>query len=83
MKRIKLEYDDIGASATQNMVVWDMIINKEARKVDSQILTQAIRQGNVGHRKLTYLQTNLRYLFSKITIIFLVLYYFVCEVVDF
>ncbi|KAG8240850.1 TBC1 domain member 4, partial [Homalodisca vitripennis] len=45
MKRIKLEYDDIGALGRQNIEVWEMIINKEARKADAQILTQAIRQG--------------------------------------
>lgn len=45
MKRIKLEYDDIGALGRQNLEVWEMIINKEARKADGQILTQAIRQG--------------------------------------
>ncbi|XP_054261715.1 TBC1 domain family member 1 isoform X2 [Macrosteles quadrilineatus] len=45
MKRIKLEYDDIGALGRQNLEVWEMIINKEARKADERILTQAIRQG--------------------------------------
>lgn len=45
MKRIKLEYDDIGALGRQNLEVWEMIINKEARKADDKILFQAIKQG--------------------------------------
>lgn len=45
MKRIKLEYDDIGALGRQNIEVWETIINKEARKADDKILNQAIKQG--------------------------------------
>lgn len=45
VKRIKLEYDDIGSSGRHNMEVWEMIINKEARKPDNKLLVQAVREG--------------------------------------
>lgn len=45
VKRIKLEYDDIGALGRQNLEVWEMVINKEARKADDKMLFQAIKQG--------------------------------------
>lgn len=45
VKRIKLEYDDIGSSGRHNMEVWEMIINKETRKPDNKLLVQAVREG--------------------------------------
>lgn len=45
VKRIKLEYDDIGSSGRHNMEVWEMIINREARKPDNKLLVQAVREG--------------------------------------
>ncbi|XP_050423211.1 TBC1 domain family member 1 isoform X2 [Adelges cooleyi] len=45
VKRIKLEYDDIGSSAREYLGVWETIVNKENRKYDSKMLKQAIRQG--------------------------------------
>lgn len=45
VKRIKLEYDDIGSSAREYLGVWETIINKENRKFDAKMLRQAIRQG--------------------------------------
>lgn len=52
MKRIKLEYDDIGALGRQNIEVWETIINKEARKADDKILNQAIKQGKETIKKV-------------------------------
>lgn len=46
VKRIKLEYDDIGSSAREYLGVWETIVNKENRKYDAKMLRQAIRQGN-------------------------------------
>lgn len=54
MKRIKLEYDDIGALGRQNIEVWETIINKEARKADDKILNQAIKQGKETIKKSFY-----------------------------
>lgn len=51
MKRIKLEYDDIGALGRKNIEVWEMIINKEARKADDKILNQAMKQGKLLNKK--------------------------------
>ncbi|XP_050539271.1 TBC1 domain family member 1 isoform X2 [Daktulosphaira vitifoliae] len=45
VKRIKLEYDDIGSSAREYLDVWETIVNKENRKYDAKMLRQAIRQG--------------------------------------
>eukprot|EP00102_Acyrthosiphon_pisum_P011589 XP_008180366.1 PREDICTED: TBC1 domain family member 1 isoform X2 [Acyrthosiphon pisum] len=45
VKRIKLEYDDIGSSAREYLGVWETIVNKENRKFDAKMLRQAIRQG--------------------------------------
>lgn len=45
VKRIKLEYDDIGSSAREYLGVWETIVNKENRKYDAKMLRQAIRQG--------------------------------------
>nr|CAD7605886.1 unnamed protein product [Timema genevievae] len=48
MKRIKLEYDEIGACVREVMEVWELLVSKESRmssKCDPQMLLQAIRQG--------------------------------------
>ncbi|KAJ1520558.1 hypothetical protein ONE63_003673 [Megalurothrips usitatus] len=48
VKRIKLEYDEIGSCMREVMEVWDLLISKESRvsaRCDNQMLLQAIRQG--------------------------------------
>ncbi|XP_066991289.2 TBC1 domain family member 1 isoform X2 [Anabrus simplex] len=48
VKRIKLEYDEIGSCVREVMEVWDLLVSKESRitaRCDSQMLLQAIRQG--------------------------------------
>lgn len=48
MKRIKLEYDEIGSCVREVMEVWDLLVSKESRvstQCDSKMLLQAIRQG--------------------------------------
>lgn len=48
MKRIKLEYDEIGSCMRELMEVWDLLVSKESRVTtpcDSKMLLQAIRQG--------------------------------------
>lgn len=48
MKRIKLEYDEIGSCVREVMEVWDLLVSKESRlstPCDSRMLRQAIRQG--------------------------------------
>lgn len=45
VKRIKLEYDDIGSSGREYLGVWETIVNKENHKYDAKMLRQAIRQG--------------------------------------
>ncbi|XP_063219531.1 TBC1 domain family member 1 isoform X2 [Bacillus rossius redtenbacheri] len=45
VKRIKLEYDEIGSCLREGMEVWDLLTSKESRKCDRQMLLQAIRQG--------------------------------------
>lgn len=49
VKRIKLEYDEIGSCMREVMEVWDLLISKESRvsaRCDNQMLLQAIRQGD-------------------------------------
>lgn len=48
MKRIKLEYDEIGSCVREVMEVWDLLVSKESRVTtpcDPKMLLQAIRQG--------------------------------------
>jgi TBC1 domain-containing protein 4 len=48
VKRIKLEYDEIGSCVREVMEVWDLLVSKESRvstQCDSKMLLQAIRQG--------------------------------------
>lgn len=46
VKRIKLDYDNIGSCARENMEVFETILNdKSGRKYDREMLMQAIRQG--------------------------------------
>lgn len=47
VKRIKLEYDDIGSSAREYLGVWENIVNKENLKYDAKMLRQAIKQGKM------------------------------------
>lgn len=50
MKRIKLEYDEIGSCMREVMEVWDLLVSKESRvstQCDSKMLLQAIRQGEM------------------------------------
>ncbi|XP_075224583.1 PTB_TBC1D1_like and TBC domain-containing protein plx isoform X2 [Lycorma delicatula] len=44
-RRIKLDYDDLASSIRDNMLVWDSITNKDARKCDPEMVRHAIRQG--------------------------------------
>lgn len=53
MKRIKLEYDELGSGLKDAMGIWDMISAKDNRissKCDSQVLLQAVRQGNLSKK---------------------------------
>jgi hypothetical protein len=43
VKRIKLEYDDLGLREISE--VWDSIMNKERATQDTKILMQALKQG--------------------------------------
>ena len=48
MKRIKLEYDEIGPCMKAVTEVWDLLVSKESRvstQCDQKMLLQAIRQG--------------------------------------
>ncbi|XP_039283914.1 TBC1 domain family member 1 isoform X3 [Nilaparvata lugens] len=45
VRRIKLEYEDLGTCVRENMSIWDNITNKDARKCDPQMVRHAIRQG--------------------------------------
>jgi hypothetical protein len=48
VKRIKLDYDEIGSCGREVMEVWDLLTSKESRvstQCDSKMLLQAIRQG--------------------------------------
>jgi TBC1 domain-containing protein 4 len=48
VKRIKLDYDEIGSCVREVMEVWDLLVSKESRvstQCDSKMLLQAIRQG--------------------------------------
>ncbi|KAI5734410.1 hypothetical protein M8J77_006140 [Diaphorina citri] len=46
VKRIKLDYDNIGSCARENMAVFETILNdKSGKKYDRELLMQAIRQG--------------------------------------
>lgn len=49
VKRIKLEYDELGGCSKEYMGIWDLISTKDNRitssKCDNQMLLQAIRQG--------------------------------------
>jgi len=48
VKRIKLEYDEIGSCVREVMEVWDLLDSKENRfnaRCDNPMLIQAIRQG--------------------------------------
>lgn len=49
VKRIKLEYDELGSCSKEYMGIWDLISTKDNRinssKCDNQMLLQAIRQG--------------------------------------
>lgn len=43
---MKLDYDDLCSCIRDNMLVWDGITNKDARKCDPEMVRHAIRQGN-------------------------------------
>jgi len=48
VKRIKLEYDEIGSCVRGVMEVWDLLVSKESHVTtpcDSKMLLQAIKQG--------------------------------------
>ncbi|KAL0281381.1 UNVERIFIED_CONTAM: hypothetical protein PYX00_002384 [Menopon gallinae] len=49
VKRIKLEYDELGSASKEYTGIWDLISSKDSRvissKCDNQMLLQAIRQG--------------------------------------
>jgi hypothetical protein len=52
VKRIKLEYDEIGSCMREVMEVWDLLVSKESRvstQCDSKMLLQAIRQGEMSY----------------------------------
>jgi TBC1 domain-containing protein 4 len=51
VKRIKLEYDEIGSCVREVVEVWDLLVSKESRvstQCDAKMLLQAIRQGETS-----------------------------------
>ncbi|XP_072158831.1 TBC1 domain family member 1 isoform X2 [Bemisia tabaci] len=44
VKRIKLEYDDIGSCARENLPFWENIVSNHGKR-DHQMILQAVRQG--------------------------------------
>jgi TBC1 domain-containing protein 4 len=61
VKRIKLEYDEIGSCVREVMEVWDLLVSKESRLTtpcDSKMLLQAIRQGETCDAYLTWYFTS-------------------------